>query len=119
MRLRIARIVLAVAAVVVFAGADTITLVNLTANPKGKAQTLYGDGAYTVDPANTFSQIIFYGSNTGTGQLNSIPANPVAGTWDGTLQVVAGNYDGYAIIYTSGGGVINRTKSNVKNVNVK
>jgi hypothetical protein len=99
---------------------DAILESFVTANPAGTGQFMSGTGSYTVAPANTFQMVQFRGYNTRTQQLNGIAATVTKDfIWDGTLQVVAGNYDAYGVLFTLRNGRINQTKSNVVNTDVK
>jgi hypothetical protein len=72
----------------------------------GNPSTLPATGTFTVDPNETFSKILYNATNTGTTQQNFITATADQNklTWKGTLQLVAGNYNAYAVIYTKAGG---------------
>ena len=71
------------------------------ANPGGVAQILSATGTYTVDPAETFSNITYYSRNTGTKQKSSILATAANNKWNAKLGLVPGNYDSWGGMATT------------------
>jgi hypothetical protein len=83
--------------------ADSITLTTAVGNPQGSSQTLQETGGYT---ANTYLYILAKAKNRATQQISSIGATkdkPNAGNWQGTLQLVVGNYDCWGELHSRDG----------------
>jgi hypothetical protein len=123
---RVLRFALVIAILPLLLGADSITLTKAIPNPGNPPtpQLVEDQGTYTL--ANLFVGILARATNTATKQINSIEAtigkdkqgNPTF-TWDGTLQVVKGNYDCDGVLQTTDGkGNTFYKFSNVQNVNV-
>lgn len=109
-------------ALVCLLGADSITHTVSTPNPMGAANMISGSGNYTVDPANLFDSVYYYGKNTATKQQSAIKANtPGGGAWDGKRALVAGNYDTWGSLTTKdkNGNYIITDSTPVKNDNIK
>lgn len=97
-------------------GADTITLKNFTSP---KAQMLDGNGEY--DFIVKAVAVAFHAQEQKTGQVSSTLANFANKKWDGQLFVVAGTYDGWAVLHyeNAKGGMETIDSNTIKNVVVK
>ncbi|MHB1422429.1 MAG: hypothetical protein ACYC3I_04370 [Gemmataceae bacterium] len=84
----------------------TITLAGVTPNPGGVAQTIAGNGTYTLgsfnNVANNLKSVVFTATytldNVKKGTKVSKTANTNAGNWDVTMAAAAGTYSCQASI---------------------
>lgn len=94
MKCRLLQIALFVPMLGCLLGADSISFNQGQPNPNpgGAANTLEGKGQYAVDPANTFSSLLFIAEYTPNGQQTSISAIRKGADWNNNLILAAGNY---------------------------
>ncbi len=117
---KIWRIVLVIGIAPLLIGADQITETSVTPNPGGAANSVKGDGTFSVAQGNVLQNVTFIASFSGANPpqitLKFADTNQTVNpnTWTCTEVVAAGTYDCFAVLKTINPmtGKENKTTSN-------